>query len=77
MIEPAWGYLKRVTTKERPKTHGETVKAWTTAWQDLEQSRIQNWIKCIKLYIDKIIEEGRNYYCEGQDYKSQTGLTGV
>ena len=67
MIEPAWAYLKRVTTKKGPlKTRKKAEEAWKKAWNDLEQSRIQAWIECIKPHIDMVLElEGRNHYCEG------------
>ena len=46
MIEPCWGHLKQVTTKKgAPKSREEATKAWTKAWKDLEQSRIQHWIE--------------------------------
>src|SRR2546430_1245949 len=57
MIEPAWAYLKRVTTKNGPlKTRKEAEDAWTKAWSELKQSRIQAWIERIKPHIDKVIE---------------------
>src|SRR2546421_1851862 len=72
MIEPAWAYLKRVTTKNGPlKTRKEAEDAWTKAWSELKQSRIQAWIERIKPHIDKVIElEGGNYYREGRKKKS-------
>ena len=68
MIEPAWAYLKRVTTKKGPlKTRKETIKAWTKAWEELEQSRIQAWIERIVDHLEEIRKlEGRNHYCEGR-----------
>jgi len=37
IIEPAWFYLKRITTKTRPfKTCKEAIQAWTIAWEKLE-----------------------------------------
>ena len=42
MIEPAWAYLKRVTTRKgAPKTRAEAERAWRKAWEELEQWRIQ------------------------------------
>ena len=79
MIELAWAYLKRVTTKKRPlKTRKEVVEAWEKAWSDLEQSRIQAWIEYIKPHIDMVLElEGENHYREGQnpEVKSTRVLT--
>jgi hypothetical protein len=69
MIEPSWAYLKRVTTKNGPlKKRKDAMDAWTLAWKNLEQTRIQAWIERIKPHIDKIIElEGGNHYKEGRD----------
>ena len=69
MIELAWAHLKRVTTKKKPlKTHKEVIGSWTNAWRDLEQSRIQAWIKCIVNHLEKVQElEGGNQYREGQE----------
>jgi len=42
MIEPAWMYLKRVTTKKgAPKTRAEAEQVWRKAWEELKQWRIQ------------------------------------
>lgn len=42
MIEPAWGYLKRETTKKgAPKTRQEAIQAWQAAWKELPQEKIQ------------------------------------
>ena len=52
MIEPCWGYLKRVTIKRGPPTsRAAAEKAWLGAWQDLEQWRIQQWIERIPRHI--------------------------
>jgi hypothetical protein len=69
MIEPTWGYLKRVTTKNKPlKTQKDAEEAWIKAWAELEQSRIQAWIEHIKPHIDQVIElEGRNNFHEGRE----------
>ena len=48
-------------------------KAWLGAWQDLKQWRIQQWIKRIPCYIEKIIElKGGNDYREGVDEKQRS-----
>ena len=67
MIEPSWAYLKRVTTKKGGlKLQGKAEKAWTTAWKDLQQERIQQWIERIIRHIKEVIRlEGGNEYCEG------------
>jgi len=42
MIEPYWGYLKRVTIKRGLLTsRAAAEKAWLGAWQDFKQWRIQ------------------------------------
>jgi hypothetical protein len=39
MIEPAWAYLKRITTKNGPlRTRKEATEAWQKAWNELEQN---------------------------------------
>ena len=67
MIEPAWPYFKRVTTKKGALTAQKPAKkAWYKAWRELEQWRIQRWIERIPRHIEEIIrlKEG-NKYCEG------------
>jgi hypothetical protein len=73
MIEPAWFFLKRVTTKERPlKTQKDAVEAWTTTWANLEQERIQAWIECIEPHIKEIIRlESGNHYHEGRQRRQE------
>jgi hypothetical protein len=52
MIEPAWSFLKRATTKTgAPGNHADAAAAWTKAWKDLEQTRIQAWIERIMRHI--------------------------
>ena len=37
MIEPAWPYMKRVTTKKgAPTSRAEAERAWKQAWEELE-----------------------------------------
>ena len=69
MIEPAWGYLKRETTKKgAPRSRSQATERWTKAWRDLEQARIQAWIERILYHIRKIIElDGDNKYREGKE----------
>jgi len=68
MIEPAWPYLKRVTTKTgAPKSRAEAERVWEKAWEDLDQSRIQMWIERIPHHIEEVIRlEGGNEYREGR-----------
>ena len=45
-IEPAWPYLKQMTTQYSPPTSfAEASFRWLTAWESLEQSQIQAWIE--------------------------------
>ena len=69
MIEPAWAFLKRNTTKSgAPRNHTEATTAWVKAWKDLEQTRIQAWIKRVMRHIPEIILlKGGNEYREGQE----------
>ncbi|KAK2471173.1 hypothetical protein H9L39_17404 [Fusarium oxysporum f. sp. albedinis] len=47
-IEPAWPWLKRVTTKKgAPKSRAEAIRVWEAGWRDLPQSKIQAWIERI------------------------------
>jgi len=73
MIEPAWAYLKRATTRKgglRSRAEGE--KAWATAWKELPQERIQQWIKRIMRHIEEVIRlEGGNEYREGAEDRAE------
>jgi transposase len=64
MIEQAWFYLKRVTTRSKRLTsRAEAVKAWEKAWEELEQRRIDAWIEKIVDRIQTVIElKGGNEY---------------
>ena len=68
MIEPSWYYLKRVTTKKGPPKSREVAeRVWKEAWNNLEQERIQGWIRRIMRYIKQIIRlKGGNEYREGE-----------
>lgn len=67
VIEAAWPWMKRNTTKKGPTENLITAtKVWTKAWNNLPQEKIQKWIERIPRHIEKIIElEGGNYYREG------------
>lgn len=71
MIEPAWPYMKRVTTKKgAPQSRAEAERVWREAWEGLEQWRIQAWIERIIRHIQEIIAlEGGNEYKEGKTEK--------
>ncbi|KFA71035.1 hypothetical protein S40288_10436, partial [Stachybotrys chartarum IBT 40288] len=52
MIEPAWFYLKRVTTKlGAPKSRTEAIRVWKKAWAELSQQRIRGWVERIVQHI--------------------------
>jgi transposase len=74
MIEPAWGHLKRVTTKKgAPRTRPQAAERWTKAWKDLEQNRIQAWIERIPRHIKMVLRlDGDNKYKEGREDESTT-----
>ncbi|RKK06469.1 hypothetical protein BFJ65_g18666 [Fusarium oxysporum f. sp. cepae] len=61
-IEPAWPWMKRITTKKgAPKNRKEAIRKWEAAWNDLPQEKIRAWIERIPMHIQKIIElEGGN-----------------
>lgn len=69
-IEPAWLWMKRVTTKKgAPKSRSEAIRKWEAAWNDLPQEKIQAWIQRLPAHIRKIIDcKGGNEYLEGRDY---------
>ncbi|RPB29303.1 hypothetical protein L211DRAFT_776011, partial [Terfezia boudieri ATCC MYA-4762] len=62
MMEICWAYLKCITTKKDPHfPHGSRA-----SMEDLEQWRIQRWIKRIPCHIQEVIRlEGGNEYSEG------------
>ena len=68
MIEPAWPYLKRITTwiPGAPNSRVEARRRWIKAWQELTQLRIQTWIERIPHHIQEVIRlAGGNEYKEG------------
>jgi transposase len=69
MIEPCWAHMKRDTTKKgAPTSRAEMEKAWLKAWEDLEQTRIQQWIERIPRHIQEVIRlQGDNCYKEGRE----------
>ena len=68
MIEPAWPYLKRTTTKRgAPKSRVEAERIWEKSWRELPQDKIQAWIERIPKHIEEVIRlEGGNEYLEGR-----------
>lgn len=74
MIEPAWPFMKRNTTRHgAPTNRKDAAKVWTDAWDALEQERIQRWIKRIPRHIQEIIKlKGGNEYREGSTEEPAT-----
>lgn len=71
MIEQCWPWLKRKTTRKRaPQTTSEAKDVWEKARAELEQAKIQAWIRRIVRHIQEVIrlEEG-NEYREGSKEK--------
>ena len=68
MIEPAWGWMKRETTRNGAPKHTAAMRtAWLKGWKELPQDQIQAWIERIPRHIKKVIElEGGNRYKEGR-----------
>lgn len=68
VIEPAWPWMKRYTTKKgAPRTRKEAITRWEKAWKDLPQEQIQRWIERIPRHVQKVIElAGGNEYVEGR-----------
>lgn len=68
MIEPAWPWLKRFTTKRgAPKSRTAATAAWNDAWEKLPQAVIQAWIERIPRHIEEVIAlNGGNEYKEGR-----------
>jgi transposase len=71
-IEPAWPYLKRITTKKgAPTSRAKAEVLWNKAWKELPQEKIQAWIEWIPEHIKRIIDcEGGNEYKEGRAVRS-------
>jgi hypothetical protein len=67
-IEKAWFYMKRETTKRGPTTDRKKLKVrWKKCWENLPQSKIQEWIQAIPYHVKEIIRlKGGNEYKEGQ-----------
>ena len=78
MIELCWPWMKRRTTKKGvPKSRKEAVRVWEKAWDDLEQTQIQAWIKRIVVYIQQVIQlKGGNEYKEGRRKGRRKGRKG-
>lgn len=69
MIEPAWPYLKRFTTKKGgAKNRPQAIADWKAAWEALSQDRIRAWIERIPFHVQEVIRlEGGNEYQEGRE----------
>ena len=73
MIELAWPWMKRETTKNgAPTSRAMGEKVWREKWQDMPQSTIQGWIERIPIHIQEIIRlEGGNEYVEGKSERAR------
>jgi transposase len=69
MIEPCWGWMKRMTTRKgAPGDRKTAEKVWSKCWKRLPQAQIQQWIERIPRHIKEVIElEGDNLYREGKE----------
>ena len=58
--------MKRETTKGgAPTSKKQLALDWVDCWDDMEQERIQAWIKRIPIHIQEVIRlEGGNEYKE-------------
>ena len=57
---------RRTTARGAPLKREAMEKAWITAWADLPQDKIQEWIAAIPHHIQEIIRlKGGNEYKEG------------
>jgi hypothetical protein len=62
VIEKAWFWIKKETIKRGPTSDRKKLRVrWEKCWEDLPQSKIQEWIAVIPDYIKEIIRlEGGN-----------------
>jgi hypothetical protein len=67
-IEPLWFWMKRETTKRGPTSNRKKLRVrWERCWEDLSQSKIQEWIEAIPHHLAEIIRlKGGNEYKEGR-----------
>jgi len=80
VIEPCWSHIKHHTTQKGAlKCWLIVVKHWQRKWKELLQAQIHQWIECISLHIQQIIELKKgNEYAEEKKYfemKKKTWLT--
>jgi transposase len=56
IIEKAWFWMKKETTKRGPTSNRKKLRVrWEKYWEDLPQSKIQEWIIVIPDYVKEII----------------------
>jgi transposase len=67
MIEPCWWWMKRQTSLHKDYDKKPQLRdIWLKTWKELDQPRIQRWIRRIVRHIREVIElEGGNGYREG------------
>ena len=59
VIEKAWFWIKKETVKRGPTSDRKKLRVrWEKCWEDLPQSKIQEWIAVIPDYIKEIIRLG-------------------
>jgi hypothetical protein len=68
-IKKAWFWMKKKITKRGPISDRKKLRVrWEKCWEDLPQSKIQEWITAISDYVKKIIRlERGNEYKEGRN----------
>jgi hypothetical protein len=59
--------MKKETTKRGGTSNKKKLRArWERCWEDLPQSKIQEWIERIPHHVKEVIQlEGGNEYKEG------------
>ena len=68
---------KRTISRGAPSNRHALKTIWLTAWNDLPQSQIQDWIKQIPHHIEEVIRlEGGNEYIEGRTEKDERSWKG-
>ena len=55
VIEKAWFWIKKETVKRGPTSDRKKLRVrWEKCWEDLPQSKIQEWIAAIPDYVKEI-----------------------
>jgi hypothetical protein len=57
----------RTTARGAPQSRKDMERAWLSAWEELSQDQIQQWIERHPVYMKEIIRlEGGTEYTEGR-----------